>query len=213
MEIVKDFEFDYELPPLQELINTAFENNPDIKRQDKNIRSSELDVALAKSPFYPQLGAFFRYNRISNDSFKRLYTDFDLNWDTRYGLNLSWNLFNGFQDQVRTQNAKIQLRNVQLSYEDFRRTLESDVTTFYQRYADLTEIVGINTDNLEAANEEYRLANERYRLGSGTSLDLREAQVNLTEAERILVVAEYDLIITYAQIQEAVGKIQRALTF
>ena len=111
------------------------------------------------------------------------------------------------------QNSKIQLRNVELVYEDFRRNLESDVTVLWQRYADLNEIVEINRDNLEAAGEEYRLANERYRLGSGTSLDLREAQVNLTEAERILVVAEYDLIITYAQIQETVGKIQTALTF
>ncbi|MCB0297482.1 MAG: hypothetical protein KDG51_20070, partial [Calditrichaeota bacterium] len=35
--------------------------------------------------------------------------------------------------------------------------------------------------------------------------------VNLTDAERILVAAEYDLIITYAQLQEAVGDIQQAL--
>lgn len=213
LEISKDFSFDYAIPSVEELINTAFDNNPDIMRQEKDIESTSADVAIAKSAYYPRLGFFFRYDRNSNDSFSRLYNDLDRNWEMRYGLSLSWNLFNGFQDHARVQNSKIQLRNVELVYEDFRRNLESDVTVLWQRYADLNEIVEINRDNLEAAGEEYRLANERYRLGSGTSLDLREAQVNLTEAERILVVAEYDLIITYAQIQETVGKIQTALTF
>ncbi|MCB0288247.1 MAG: TolC family protein, partial [Calditrichaeota bacterium] len=80
-----------------------------------------------------------------------------------------------------------------------------------QRYRDLQEIVEINQQNLEAAREEYRLAEERYRLGSGTSLDLREAQVNLTDAERILVSAEYDQLIAYTQLQEALGSVQSAL--
>ena len=73
------------------------------------------------------------------------------------------------------------------------------------------EIVEIDKKNLEAAREEYRLANERYRLGSGTSLELREAQVNLTQAEQILVSAEYNTIINYLELQEAIGKIQTAL--
>ncbi len=48
--------------------------------------------------------------------------------------------------------------------------------------------------------QEFRLADERYRLGSGTSLELREAQVNLTQAEQILVSAEYNAIITYIEL-------------
>lgn len=61
------------------------------------------------------------------------------------------------------------------------------------------DIIDINEDNLEAAQEEHRLASERYRIGSGTSLEVREAQVNLTRAEQTLVAAKYNARMSQAQ--------------
>ena len=91
---------------------------------------------------------------------------------------------------------------------DYKRNVRAIVIRLFDIYTNLNEIIEINEENLEAAKEEYRLATERYNLGSGTSLDVREAQVNLTDAERILVAAEYDLLITYAELLEATGTIQ-----
>ena len=167
---------------------------------------------MSKGTFLPSVGGSFSYSR-DNSELSKLYNPLDQNWVTSFGLQVSFNLFNGFQDMVNLQNAKINLKNSRLAIEEYKRQLEADVARTYQNYQDITEIVEINKDNLEAAQEEFRLANERYRLGSGTSLDVREAQVNLTDAERILVAAEYDLIITYAQLMESIGNIQNAFDF
>jgi outer membrane protein TolC len=105
----------------------------------------------------------------------------------------------------------LELKNAKLSMEDYKRTLRSDIRKLYNSYNAIIEIVMINENNLEAATEEYRLANERYRLGSGTSLELREAQVNLTEAEQILVAAKYNTINTYIDLSEAIGMVRLAL--
>ncbi|MCB0290285.1 MAG: TolC family protein [Calditrichaeota bacterium] len=210
LEISKDVNFDYQLPPLESLLNSAMDQQPEIKRREMELRSRELNVSLSKSSFLPSLSAFFSYGR-SNSVFDKIYSDVNQNWSVTVGVQGSFNLFNGFQDMVNHQNAKLNVKSTQIDLEAYKRTLVSNISTTYQRYKDLLEIIEINKENLEAAKEEYRLATERYRLGSGTSLDVREAQVNLTDAERILVAAEYDLIITYAQLQEAVGDIQQAL--
>lgn len=199
--------YEYEVPELNQLIDTAFDNQPELKRREMDIRSKEIGVGLAKSNFWPTFAGFWNYGR-QNTQFDKLYTDLNLNWSISYGISGSWNLFNGFSDQVRVQNSKIAQKNAMLALEDYKRNLKSNITVLHDTYKNLEEIVQINKENLEAAREEYRLATERYRLGSGTSLDVRESQVNLTEAERILVAAEYDLIITYAELLEAIGTIQ-----
>lgn len=207
ISIQKQFDYEYQVPDLDQLIDTAFDNQPELKRREMDIRSKELGVGLAKSNFWPTFSGYWNYGR-QNTQFDKLYNDLNLNWSVSYGISGSWNLFNGFSDQVRVQNSKIAQKNAMLALEDYKRNLKSNVTVLHDTYKNLEEIVQINKENLEAAREEYRLASERYRLGSGTSLDVRESQVNLTEAERILVAAEYDLIITYAELLESIGTIQ-----
>jgi outer membrane protein TolC len=195
---------------LQQLLDLAVENQPALKSWELNVRSRELNAAMAKSPFWPTLGLRMTYSR-DNEDLSKVYGDFDKNWSTSIGAGISWNLFNGFSDQVNYQTSKIEYKNAQLSLADYKRNLRSDVKNLFDSYNAIIEIVEINESNLEAASEEYRLANERYRLGSGTSLELREAQVNLTEAEQILVAAEYTAINTYIELSEAVGKVKEAL--
>ncbi len=195
---------------LDELLELSVQNQPALRSQELAVRSGELNVALAKSEFWPTLGARFSYSR-DNEEFEKIYKDLDKNWSYSIGMGISWNLFNGFADHANYQTSKIELKNSKLSLADYKRTLRSDIRNLFNSYNAILEIVEINEKNLEAAREEYRLANERYRLGSGTSLELREAQVNLTEAEQILVAAEYNAIITYIELSEAIGMVKKAL--
>jgi outer membrane protein len=195
---------------LQDLLDLAVENQPALQSQKLNVKAAEFSVALSKSAFLPSLGARFNYTRDHNQ-LEKVYSDFDQNWSYNIGVGISWNLFNGFSDHVNYQTSKLQLKNARLNLENYQRTLRSDIRNLYSSYNAILEVVEIDKKNLEAAREEYRLADERYRLGSGTSLELREAQVNLTQAEQILVTAEYNAIITYIELTEAVGKVKEAL--
>ncbi|MBN2366330.1 MAG: TolC family protein [Calditrichaeota bacterium] len=195
---------------LEELLELSFEYQPALRSQELNVKAQEFAVALAKSAYWPSVGARFRYSR-DNEQLEKVYSDFDQNWSYSIGLGLSWNLFNGFADRVNVQKSQITLKNTKLELEDYKRALRSDIRHLYNTYEAIIEIVEINEKNLQAAREEYRLASERYRLGSGTSLELREAQVNLTEAEQVLVAAKYNAIITYIELYEAAGKVKEAI--
>lgn len=195
---------------LDDLLEESVNYQPALHSMELEVKSKELSVALAKSAYWPSLGARFRYSR-DNEVFEKIYKDLNLNWSYSIGIGLSWNLFNGFSDYVNVQKTKVNLKNSRLSLADYKRTLRSDIRNLYNSYNALLEIVNIDRNNLKAATEEYRLASERYRLGSGTSLELREAQVNLTEAEQVLVAAEYTAIITYIELYEAAGKVKESV--
>jgi len=193
---------------VEDLFDESVQNNPLLKKYNEDFNSSDIGVGRAYSVLYPRVGAFFNYGR-SHEEFNRVYGEFDKNWNTSYGLTLSFNFFNGLQDKVRIQKSKLAARNAQESYEDYKRTLKANITQLVDNYNSYLEIIEINEENLEAAKEEYRLAEERYRIGSGTSLEVREAQVNLTQAEQTLVAAQYNARIVQAQIEENLGSIYK----
>ncbi|GAB4339333.1 MAG: TolC family outer membrane protein [Calditrichia bacterium] len=202
--------FQLTIPDSTTLLEIATRNQPTLKSRELEVRAKELSVATAKSSFFPTIGASFRYNR-DNELMEKIYSDLDKNWSISYGIQISYNLFNGFNDKINYQTSKIELKNSRLALEDYKRNLKTTVTNLYNTYKSILEIVEINKANLEASREEYRLASERYRLGSGTSLELREAQVNLTQAEQVLVSAEYNAIITYIELLEALGTVRDVL--
>ncbi len=193
---------------VDDLFEESIQNNPLLKKYNEDFTSSDITVSRAYSVIYPSLGAFFNYSR-SNEELDRVYTGYDKNWNYSYGLNISLNLFNGFQDKVRIQKSVLAARNAKESYKDYKRTLKANITQLVDNYNSYIEIIEINEENLEASKEEYRLAEERYRIGSGTSLEVREAQVNLTQAEQTLVAAQYNARIVQAQIEENLGSIYK----
>jgi len=188
------------------LFNQAQDMNPDLKKTEEDINSYDIMVSRSWAFIWPALGAFFNYNR-NNEGIERVYTGWDKNWSMNWGLSLRFNIFNGFQDKVRIQQSKLALRSVQETYEETRRNLKSKIVQLVDNFNSYLEIIEINEQNLEAAQEEFRLAEERYRIGSGTALEVREAQVNLTRAEEILVAAKYNARMSQAQLEQALGVI------
>jgi outer membrane protein TolC len=208
LEIKPEFELEDSFPEIDELFNQAEETNPDLKKGEEDVYSSDLMVSRSWAVIWPSLGAGFSYNR-SHEDIERVYKGWDKNWYMSWGVSLSWNLFNGFRDKVRIQKSKLALRNVQETYEETRRNLKSEIVQLVDNFNSYLDIIRINEDNLEAAQEEYRLAEERYRIGSGTALEVREAQVNLTRAEQTLVAAKYNARMTQAQLEQALGIIHK----
>ena len=206
ISIEPEFQLKNEFGETSDLISDALSNNPTIKMYNQDIKSQEYVIKRYQSNYYPNLSGSISYGR-GNESFDKVYSNFNENWNLTYRLNLSINLFNGFNDKVTVQQSKLQLKNNQETLIATERNVKSSIMQLLDNYESYLEIIEINKDNLEASKEEYRLAEERYRIGSGTQLELREAQVNLTRAEQTLVAAQYNARIVQAQIEEKIGSI------
>lgn len=204
LNIVSEISLGSGLDDLETLINEAIENQPNLKKIESDIRSSELTVSMAKGMNFPRLSAYVNYDRFHEDIIK-VFSDFGKNYQTRYGISLNFNIFNGFSDYINVQKAEINRRYLLESREEYKRSLVSEIHQHYMDYKSYQDIIQINKLNLEAAQEELRLAQERYQIGAGTFLEIREAQVNLTRAEQTLIAAQFNARIILAQLDYALG--------
>ncbi len=201
---VSEVQLKDDLPSVEELVDQAIAQQPMVRKNKSNIKSRKLSVDMAKGLNYPKISAYVNYDRFHEDAIK-VFSDFDQNYQTRYGINLSFNLFNGFNDYVQIQKAQINYRTARENYEQYKRELKSNIHQSYEDYKSYLDIIEINRVNLEAAREELRLAEERYQIGAGTALEVREAQVNLTRAEQTLIAAEYNARLILAQLDNYLG--------
>ena len=206
ISISREFELIRNTNPIDSLLEIAFEKNPNLKKSSSDEKSSGYTTKMAYGNLYPSLGGFVSYSR-RVPQFDILYDDFSSEYTFQYGISLRLNLFNGFQDYVNIQKSKLNEKYYKENHVEIQRNLESTIRQLNDTFMAYLNIININTQNLEASNEEYRLAEERYRIGSGTSLEVREAQVNLTRAEQTLVAAQYNARIVQAQIEEQIGTI------
>jgi outer membrane protein TolC len=208
LEIKPEFKLPTSFPDVDELYQQALNKNPDLMVAEEDAFGADLMVSRSYAVLWPTLSAFFSYNR-SHEGFAKVYGSWDKNWNMNWGLSLRWNLFNGFNDKVRIQKNKLAHRSYLVTQEETKRNLKSEIVNQIDTFNSYLEIIDINEDNLEAAQEEFRLAEERYRIGSGTALEVREAQVNLNRAEQTLVAAKYNARMTQASLEQVLGVIYK----
>ncbi len=192
------------LPALDEIITTAMQHQPLLKKELMDLKARSLSVSMAKGLNFPRISVYLNYDRFHENTIK-VFSDYDQNYQLRYGLNVSFNLFNGFSDYADIQKAELGRKMAREALEDYKRTLKSQIHKAYMSYKSTLEMIKINKENLDAAKEELRLAEERYQIGAGTALDVRDAQVNLTRAEETLVSTEYQAQLLLAELDNQMG--------
>ena len=84
--------------------NEIANDNLDIQKAKLGLKITDMAVELEKSKFLPTLGAFGEYGSSDNQPFN----DFAKKDFYTVGLQLEWNLFNGYIDEQNLAKAKIE---------------------------------------------------------------------------------------------------------
>jgi outer membrane protein len=175
-------------------------NRPFLKAQRSSILANVENITVQASGYKPTITANVgweqRNNPITNDMSNTLQGWF-------LGFQGSWNVFDGFLTYGKVKQARAQLEQSKITYDDSVRQVELEVATSVSnlRQAALTvdsAQTGVNV-NLEA----LRLADERLAAGTGTQLDVLNAQQQLTTARSNLVSAVFSYISAVASYQQA----------
>ncbi len=124
--ISPDYSIKAKYGDVEELIEQTLQYNPQLRKNELDWESSDIMVSRAYSVLWPQIGGSFRYSR-ANEGLERVYSGWDKNWTISYGVGLSLNLFNGFQDKVQIQKSKINEKNARENYEQTKRDLIAGV--------------------------------------------------------------------------------------
>ncbi|MDU1891370.1 MAG: TolC family protein [Dysgonomonas sp.] len=173
---------------------------------DKEKRLSVLDLKTAQSENYPYLRLNAGYGYTKN-IYNTGTIDNQRNLGLNYGVTVGFNLFSGFNRKRKQKNAKIEIENRQLAYEQTLLSLKSDLSNMWMAYRNNIELTNLEKENVETARENHEIAIERYKLGDLSGIELREAQNSLLEAEERLVQAEYNTKLCEISLMQISGQV------
>lgn len=188
------------------VLNQLLEKNVllELSRKDKNV--STLDLKIAQSQNYPYLKINGGYGYTKNLYESSMY-DRQQNLGFNYGITLGYNLFSGGNRKRQQKNARLEIQNKELAYEQLELSLRGDFSNMWMAYQNNMELKILEKENLQVAKEAYEIAIDRYKLGDLSGLDLREMQNRLLEAEERLVQAEYNTKLCEISLLQISGQI------
>lgn len=175
---------------------------------DKNKNLSVLDLKSAQSENYPYLKVNAGYG-LSKNIYNTGTIDNQRTMGLNYGVTLGFNIFSGGNRKRKQRNAKIEIENKQLQYEQTLLSLKADFANIWMAYKNNIELTNLERENVETARENHEIAAERHKLGDLAGIELREAQISLLDAEERLVKAEYDTKLCEISLMQISGQILR----
>lgn len=190
----------------EDLSNKMLSSNPYLLLSDKNRDLSILDLKTAQSENYPYLRINSGYG-FSKNIYNTGTIDNQRNLSLTYGVTLGFNLFDGFNKKRKQKNAKIEIENRELEYQQTVLSLEADLSNIWMAYKNNIKLTNLEKENLATAQETHEIAIERYKLGDLAGIELREAQNSLLEAEERLLQAEYNTKLCEISLMQISGQI------
>jgi outer membrane protein len=198
--LVKDFTSDFQITTnidllaklkLSELKMSALSQNPTLISAILTKKISDLDTKNLQSQQKPQVdllagyamsnvanGAGFGVERGNSDVFN-------------YGLRATINIFDGYNQKRRIQNAKLTSEIASLQVEDLKNALLSTLERTYVTYENSMNLIQLETENYTIAKQNIDIAFDRFKVGIATSYELREVQRNAVAAETRLIEAKF----------------------
>lgn len=173
---------------------------------NKNKNLSLLDLKTAQSENYPYLKLNAGYGYTKN-IYNTGTIDNQNNLGLTYGLTLGFNLFDGFNRKRKQKNARIEVENKELQYEQTILSLKVDFSNMWMAYRNNIDLTNLEKENVQTAKENHEIAIERYKLGDLSGIELREAQNSLLEAEERLVQAEYNTKLCEISLMQISGQV------
>lgn len=211
-----DTELSYEL---------AVQQRPDLQQTSKQIELLEVEGEITRSAYRPSLSAFanatyigqvpsdrttvspvegqeFQFTSSERGFFSQSY------WNpaVSVGLNLSWNLFNGFQTRMQVEQNKIAIRQAEISKDLQQNSIYLEIDQAVKSLETALQRIQSQQRNIEQAELNYEFAVKRLKEGVGTPLQERQASSLLDQSRLNYLSAVYDYVTALSEYNRAIGK-------
>jgi outer membrane protein TolC len=121
-------------------------------------------------------------------------------------ISLSWDIFTGFQNQAKVQQAKIDQDILSTQYLQLQQQIQLQIKQAYFELKSSQEQVKTAKSALTNAKEGYRLIKKQYENGTTFFFQVVQTQTNMVNAELAVSIAEFDVLVKQAQLDFASGK-------
>ena len=175
----------------------AYQYNSTLNSARAGVRVTDESVPLAKSTMRPQIASVNSLNYASQDG-TRITTG-------QFGVQISQNLFDGFQTLNNVRAAEAQVR---AAVESLRNTEQNTLFDAASAYMDVIrdrQVAVLREQNLEFLEEQVRAARSRFEVGEGTRTDVAQAEASRSQAIAQLAAARAQALSSAATYRQVIG--------
>lgn len=161
---------------LLDSLKMAYENNPELKAKQEELKSRDEQLPQAYSGWLPTITASGEYGR-NKDEIRRQGRDVDTYYgDNSKQLTYNQSLFNSGETLFRTSRAE----NVILaSREELRSTEQSILLNTITAHSDVVrtkEVLDLSKNNEKVLREQMESTKDRFQLGETTKTDVSQSE-------------------------------------
>lgn len=195
--ILKSYKFKPFDLSLNDAINAAYANRPDLKSLQLVSRASEEAIKAIKRSALPAINGSAGYNMAS-------YNDYNSNAVGAYvGVNLP--NINAMSIKYQIEQGKAYLDIAQNNVDLLKSNIYFNVQSYYINLKQLEKTIPLMSQKVEQTLQNFELADGRYAVGVGNYIELQQAQTDYNNAQLAFVqsVFEYNQALFY--LKKAMG--------
>jgi outer membrane protein TolC len=181
-------------------------NHIDYKIADNVVTQSELMVKYEKSQALPTLDAFLNYSVFANNDNNVFYGN-DGEWfdSSLFGVNLRIPIFSSMARSARTQQAKIELMQSQITLDETSQKLKLQVDTAKNKYQYALDHYQTTKENLVLAESIAKKEQIKFFEGLSTSFNLTNSQNQLFNSQQNYLKSILNIIQSKVELENALN--------
>jgi outer membrane protein TolC len=203
VEVDTIFEFE-NVKSLEEIKQKIEQSNQSVMLAKRNVQVQTQLLKESQSLVLPRVGLTSAYNFVRNENAAG-FSLLNQNLGYNFGVNLTWNIFNGFNTRNQIKVGKFAVQNSQIEVDKMKFTFYNAAYSAYQKMLNDQEILTLEEENIQIAQEALNISLARLKIGLGNYLEIKESQSTYEESITRLVNARYNLKQSETTIKKLMG--------
>ncbi len=203
-EFVSEEAGEYVHKPFQELYDYAIQNRPDLRSIEDKINISQEGIKAARRTWMPKVNLFFDSDLIRTGKihFNRHYDR-----DITYGVNATWNVFNGWKTRAQIAQAEAELLSAIKERDELLINIASEIRQNILAMESSAKLLKLQEGVYANACKIRDLVKEEYTEGTATITRLNEVQTDVTNAASAHSTAAIQLLNSIEALKATTGEI------
>lgn len=214
---INDFSIQHE-----ELSDDGFTYGDRVEYQELQVSRalSKLDMKNIQSQYLPRLnavgnvgwiagkptfGGLFQPTQNIVDSEGRVMQAHTWNRFMAVGVRMELPIFDGLLKANRIKRARLELEQVENQFQNLENSIDLEINQAYTNLQNSRQNLAAQQENMELAQEVFRVTKIKYQQGVGSNLEVIEAENAFKEAETNYFNALYEALVARVSYQKATG--------
>ena len=205
MHFIKDI-LTYQLPEKEKILIIIEEKNPDLLSQLSHIQSAKLNYMIARGMRLPSIDAGLNYSVMGENS-QEWMDNLKEDWNLGVNISVSIPIYTGNSLSTQIEQRRIEWNQATEDYTSLKGNLDVQALDLLEILNQYIDILPIQSQVVESAQEDLILVQKRYSLGSAAILEVLNAQVSLNLAKTTWVNMKYDFWISATSLKALTGEL------